>query len=55
MAGYQFHLGASRLTVQLNIENLLDEDFFESSGDYMRSRIRPGIPRSFFGNIRMDF
>jgi len=33
MAGYQFHLGTSRLTVQWNSENLLDEDFSESSGD----------------------
>ena len=54
MAGYQFNLGALRLALQLNIENLLDEDFFESSG-YGRSRIRPGTPRAFLGSLRLEF
>jgi hypothetical protein len=55
MAGYQFHLGTSRLTVQWNSENLLDEDFSESNGNYTRLRIRSGIPRSFFGRYGRNF
>jgi len=55
MAGYQFTMGVSRVTLQLNVDNLLDEDFFESSADFGRARIRPGAPRSFFGLMKAEF
>ncbi len=55
LAGYHFKVGKSRVTAQLNVTNLLDKDFFESSADFGRSRIAPGAPRSFLGSVRVQF
>ena len=55
MARYSFTVSGTKLTAQINVENLLDKTYYESSGDFGRSRIAPGAPRSVFGSIRAEF
>lgn len=55
VAGYKLKLGKSSVTAQLNVNNLLDKDYFESSADFSRARIAPGAPQSFLGSIRVEF
>lgn len=54
LAGYAIRIGPSKVTAQLNVYNLLDKDNFESSADCCRSRIAPGVPRSFLGSLRVE-
>lgn len=55
VSGYVVQFGKLRASVQLNINNVLDEEYFESSADCCRSRIAPGTPRSFIGSLRAEF
>ncbi len=52
-AAYKWTLGPTRLTAQLNVNNLLDKTYFESSG--YGGQGFPGAPRSFFGLVRVEF
>ncbi|MGH9960315.1 MAG: TonB-dependent siderophore receptor, partial [Pyrinomonadaceae bacterium] len=58
-AGYSFNVGASRLTAQLNIENLADKDYFEGTDVYFNSGGRlgifPGAPLTVIGSLRLEF
>lgn len=53
MASYQLKVGASKITAQLNIDNLLDKRYFAgtNSGNF----ITPGAPRTFLGSVRIEF
>jgi hypothetical protein len=53
LAAYEWKLEKSRLTAQLNVENLLDKEYFLSSRT--RSDVLPGAPRTFLGSIRIEF
>lgn len=53
-AAYKWTLGPTRLTAQLNVNNLIDKTYFESGGYGFRQAI-PGAPRSFFGLVRVEF
>lgn len=52
MAGYEWTVGDSRLTAQLNVENALDKEYFKSP--ILISAV-PGAPRTFLGSIRIEF
>lgn len=54
MAGYTLSLGKARLSAQLNVSNLSNEEYIASSGSF-RGRINPGAPRSFLGMIRAEY
>lgn len=58
-AAYRFQVGKSRLTAQLNIRNLLDKRYYEStdpdSNVAPRLGIYPGAPLSFVGSLRLEY
>jgi iron complex outermembrane receptor protein len=53
--GYSWNLGPTRVTTQLNIENLLDKEYFTSALGTSRGRIAFGAPRTFLGMVRVEF
>lgn len=55
MASYTMRVGPTRLTAQLNVDNLLGQEYFPSSAGFGRARIDIGTPRFFLGSIRMEF
>lgn len=54
MAQYRFRVRKSQVTVQLNVDNALDTEWY--AGVYRNSRdfIMPGTPRRFQGSVRFD-
>lgn len=55
MASYTMHVGPTRLTAQLNVDNLLGQEYFPSSAGFGRGRIDIGTPRFFLGSLKMEF
>jgi iron complex outermembrane receptor protein len=55
MASYSFPFSKSNLTLQVNIRNLLNRNYFEASGDFLRGRIAPGSPLAVMSSIRFEF
>jgi iron complex outermembrane receptor protein len=58
MASYQFKLGQSRLTAQLNVNNLLDKPYYKATDTIdgnPRGRVTVGEPRTFMGSIRLEY
>jgi iron complex outermembrane receptor protein len=59
MAAYRFRLGGNALTAQLNVRNLLDKHYFESTDPFVNAPPRLGVavgaPRSIIGSIRVEF
>lgn len=54
-AAYKWKLGPSRVTIQLNINNLFDKRYFESSGYGDSNTLIPGAPANVFGLVRVEF
>ncbi|MGZ8171633.1 MAG: TonB-dependent siderophore receptor [Methylobacter sp.] len=57
MLKYQHPVGPSKLTLQFNIENLLDKEYIASSngfGDFIYQTL-PGAPRTFLGSVKVEF
>ena len=52
--GYALKVGDTRLTVQLNVNNLLDKEFFPSAA-FSLNAIEVGAPRTFMGSIRVEY
>jgi iron complex outermembrane receptor protein len=52
LAAYEWILGRTKLTAQLNIENALDQEYFKSP---ILIGAAPGAPRTFLGSIRLEF
>ena len=52
LAGYEWNIGRTKLTAQLNVENALDQEYFKSP--IFISAV-PGAPRTFLGSIRIEF
>ncbi len=50
---YSQKVGSSKLTVQFNVNNLLDEDYFVAADD--RTSVTPAEPLTFLGSIRLEF
>ncbi len=55
MTSYAMKLGKTRVTAQLNVNNLFDKEYFPSSGGFDRNRIFVGTPRVFLGSIRLEY
>lgn len=55
MTSYTIHVGPTRLTAQLNVDNLLGQEYFPSSAGFGRGRIDIGTPRFFMGSLKMEF
>lgn len=58
-ASYRWKLGPSRVTAQLNIRNLLDKKYYESTDPFSnvapRLGVYPGAPRTVIGSLRVEF
>jgi len=55
MAGYEFKVGKSKILAQLNVDNLLDKNYYPNSVGFGRERIDVGAPRTFMGSIKVEF
>ncbi|MDZ7751321.1 MAG: TonB-dependent receptor [Gammaproteobacteria bacterium] len=55
MARYPFILGSTRVTAQLNIENLFDIDYIESTGNSRIAGNHPGAPLSALFSLKAEF
>jgi len=55
LSSYSWNIGATRMTAQLNVNNLLDKKYFPSSFNGGRNRIDVGAPRVFLGMLRAEF
>ncbi|NOV30191.1 TonB-dependent receptor [Methylomonas sp. ZR1] len=53
LASYQMKIGKTKLTTQINADNLLDKGYYAgtNSGNF----IAIGAPRSFMGSIRLEY
>ncbi len=54
MAAYTQRVGQHRMTVQLNINNLFNKEYYANSGG-SRTSIMPGSPRSFLASLKYEF
>lgn len=54
MAGYSWKQGPSRVSLQLNVDNLLDKEYFLPS-PFGQTFVGVGAPRSFLGLVRVEF
>jgi outer membrane receptor for monomeric catechols len=53
MAAYAWRAADTRMSIQLNVDNLLDKRYFESlSGT---RTVMPGEPRRWIGSLRVEF
>lgn len=57
MAAYTFPVGKTRLTTQLNINNLLNKDYFSDSSAYNGGRVSVlvGEPISVMGSLKLEY
>lgn len=51
--GYEFRRNGFRITPQFNVYNILDHEYFDNSS--FRGNIRPGIPFTVLGSIRLEY
>lgn len=54
LVGYEEKGGPSKVTVQLNVENITDETYFAGSQG-VRTQSFFGAPRTFLGLVRIEF
>ncbi|MGQ0591200.1 MAG: TonB-dependent siderophore receptor [Gammaproteobacteria bacterium] len=57
-AAYHWKLGPTRMTAQVNINNLLDKEYFVAANQFSgnpRAAIAPGEPLTVLGSIRLEF
>jgi len=52
-AWYTLPLGRARLRIQLNVQNVSNEKYYEASFD--AGSVQPGAPRTFIGSIAVQF
>jgi iron complex outermembrane receptor protein len=57
MLKYQHKVGPSNMTLQFNIENLLDKEYIASSNGFASfiHQTMPGAPRTFLGSVKVKF
>ncbi|WP_020564059.1 TonB-dependent siderophore receptor [Methylosarcina fibrata] len=55
MAAYKWQIGKSRLTAQVNVNNILDKEYYKSGQTWTRLRIPAGEPLSVLGSLRLEF
>lgn len=54
MAAYTYRIGQHRLTAQVNLNNLLDKEYFANSDGGSLNAI-PGTPINVFGSLKYEF
>lgn len=58
-AAYKLKVGATKITTQFNIRNLLDKEYYESTDPFQnvvpRLGIAPGAPLTAIGSIRVEY
>lgn len=54
LTSYSWKVGGSKLTTQLNVNNLLDKEYFPSAA-FSRNAIEVGTPRTFMGSVRVEY
>ncbi|MCX7099920.1 MAG: TonB-dependent receptor, partial [Methylobacter sp.] len=57
MLKYRHKVGPSNVTLQFNIENLLDKEYIAASNGYGNfvHQTMPGAPRTFLGSVKVEF
>ena len=53
LGSYSWKAGPTKLTAQLNVDNLLDKRYFTGSNSGLLGQF--GAPRTFLGSIRVEF
>lgn len=53
MAAYGWRAAGTRMSVQLNVDNLFDKRYFESLGG--TRTVMPGSPRRWIASLRVEF
>jgi iron complex outermembrane receptor protein len=54
MAKYQLPIAKANTTLQFNVENLLDHQYYVAT-DNSNTFITPGAPRTFMGSVKVEF
>ncbi|MCI0356593.1 MAG: TonB-dependent receptor [Acidobacteria bacterium] len=54
-AAYHWKIGPSRLTAQLNFNNVLDKEYFHSTALFGGDGQHPGEPLTVIGSLRVEF
>jgi iron complex outermembrane receptor protein len=52
---YQLPVNKTKTTLQLNVQNLLDHQYYTSTVGWSNSFVNPGMPRTFMGSIKFEF
>lgn len=55
MTSYTWHLAKSRITTQLNVDNMLDKRYYGSSQNSNSTGIFPGTPLTFLGSVKFEY
>lgn len=55
MTAYSWYLNKSKITTQLNIDNVLDKHYYASSQNSASNGIFPGAPLTFLGSVKIEF
>jgi iron complex outermembrane receptor protein len=55
MAAYKWEIGKSRLTAQVNVNNILDKEYYKSGQSWTRLRIPAGEPLAVMGSLKLEF
>jgi len=55
MAAYKWQIGKNRLTAQVNVNNILDKEYYKSGQTWTRLRIPAGEPLAVLGSLRLEF
>jgi iron complex outermembrane recepter protein len=57
MLRYQRNIDPSKVSLQFNIENLLDKEYIASSNGFASfiHQTMPGTPRTFIGSVKVEF
>jgi iron complex outermembrane receptor protein len=57
MLKYQHKVGPSKVTLQFNVENLLDKEYIAASNGYGNfiHQTMPGAPRTYIGSVKLEF
>jgi len=53
LASYGLNVGKSKVTLQLNVNNLLDKTYY--TGTNTDTRVGLGSPRTFLGSVKLEF
>jgi iron complex outermembrane receptor protein len=58
MAAYRFRVGPTRMTAQVNVDNILDKTYYKSTDiidGNPRGRITVAEPLTVLGSIRLEY